>query len=256
MSLSTQQSELMKSLASQGPIPQHVAIIMDGNGRWAQARGLPRLAGHKRGADRVREIVEASALAGVKALSLYAFSDENWGRPEAEVSGLMNLLDVYLKNEKRRLKEEGIRLQTMGDIGRLPPHAQQSLREAEEELAAGSKMILNIALSYGSRNEITRACRLLAQAVREGKLQPEEITIDHVSKSLWTTQLPDPDLLIRTSGEQRLSNFMLWQCAYTEFYFTNTLWPEFTAEGLHSAMKEFQGRHRRYGLATSSSASN
>ncbi len=247
MGLSTQQRDLIMTF-SEGSLPRHVAVIMDGNGRWAKSRGLPRLVGHKRGAERVHDLVEACSLLKIEALSLYAFSDENWGRPQDEVKGLMHLLEVYIKKESQRLKEAGVSLRAMGELQRLPASTRAALEGAIAELQYGKGLVLNIALSYGSRNEITNACRAMAQAVMEGRLKPQDITPEALKKALWTDGLPDPDLLIRTSGEKRLSNFLLWQAAYTEFYFTNTLWPDFLPEDFGAALRDFQSRERRYGL--------
>lgn len=227
--------------------PQHVAIIMDGNGRWAKSRGLPRTAGHKKGADALRRTLDACRELGVHTLTVYAFSSENWKRPQDEISDLMQLLKHYLEKELPELKKNGICLRFIGDFSRLDADMQARIQEAMQETAANRVFTLVVALSYGSRQEIARAVRKLAQDVKEGALAPHDITEHTINSALDTAELPEPDLLIRTGGEQRLSNFLLWQSAYTEFYFTDTLWPDFDKDQLKQALDEFITRERRYG---------
>jgi undecaprenyl diphosphate synthase len=229
--------------------PFHVAIIMDGNGRWAKARGLPRTAGHRRGAEVVRETVEAAADAGVSILTLFGFSSENWTRPESEVRDLMGLLRLYLRNEVANLGKNGVRLRIIGERARLAPDIVALIDDAERRTAGNQRLTLVIALNYGGRQEIAAAARRLALAVQAGLVRPEDIDEDLFAQHLFTEALPDPDLLIRTSGEQRVSNFLLWQMAYTEFLFVDTLWPDFSRETFENAIREYQGRERRYGGA-------
>ncbi len=228
-------------------IPAHVAIIMDGNGRWAKQRGKPRVYGHQQGMESVRAVVEAARKVGVKVLTLYAFSKENWARPFEEVNFLMGLLERYLKKEVEELHQKGIQIRAIGEIERLPERVQRLLREAMQKTAANQGMVLNLALSYSGRAEIARAARLIAEACKRGDLSPGEINEETFAKFLYTAGLPDPDLLIRTSGEMRLSNFLLFQCAYTEFYITPTLWPDFREEEFLAALEEYARRERRFG---------
>jgi len=230
-------------------IPRHIAIIMDGNGRWAARRGLSRSEGHQAGAEPVRTVLTEARKAGVQYLTLYAFSTENWGRPADEVRGLFELLLKYLKGELDELVEQGIRLAAIGDLETLPPLAREALEAAMELTAGGEALTLTLALSYGSRAELARAARLLAREAAAGRLDPDSIGPEDIDRRLWTTGTPEPDLLIRTGGDVRLSNFLLWQCAYTELYFTPTLWPDFGAEDFQAALKSFQGRERRFGLS-------
>ena len=230
-------------------VPRHIAIIMDGNGRWAARRGLTRGRGHQAGAEPVRVVLKAARKAGVKFLTLYAFSTENWGRPQDEVSGLFELLWQYLQSETPELLASGVRLQAIGDISALPELARQALDSTRELTRANDGLTLTLALSYGSRAELPLAARTLAEAAASGRLDPADITPDRLAAELWTAGLPDPDLLIRTGGDMRLSNFLLWQCAYTEFYFTPTLWPDFGEEDFQAALAAYAGRERRYGLA-------
>ena len=227
--------------------PQHVAIIMDGNGRWAKSRGMPRTAGHKKGADALRRTLDACREMGVHTLTVYAFSSENWKRPQDEISDLMQLLKHYLEKELPELKKNSICLRFIGDFSRLDADMQARIQEAMQETAANRAFTLVVALSYGSRQEIARAVRKLAQDVKEGALAPQDITEHTINSALDTAELAEPDLLIRTGGEQRLSNFLLWQSAYTEFYFTDTLWPDFDKDQLKQALDEFITRERRYG---------
>ena len=231
------------------PVPEHVAIIMDGNGRWAARRGLKRSEGHQAGAEPVRAILTAARKFGVKYLTLYAFSSENWGRPEDEVQGLFELLLKYLQSELPELMERGVRLLAIGDIEALPELTREALAAAVELTAGNQDLTLTVALSYGSRFELARAARLLAAEAAAGALEPASITPEALAEKLWTVGTPDPDLLIRTGGDMRLSNFLLWQCAYTEFYFTKTLWPDFSEKDFAAALASYQGRERRYGLA-------
>ena len=229
-------------------IPRHVAVIMDGNGRWARARGLPRVRGHEEGVNSVRAITRACRKLGVQALTLYSFSSENWGRPEDEVAALMALLLHYLEAERSEIVDNKIRLMHSGDVDRLPKEVQLGLEFLEGLSTDNEGMVLNLALSYGSRQEITRAVRALASKVASGELQPEDIDEDSIEAHLYTAGLPDPDLVIRTSGEMRLSNFLLWQVAYAEIYVTPVPWPEFREEQLEEAFAHYAKRQRRFGL--------
>ncbi|WP_135077974.1 isoprenyl transferase [Terasakiella sp. SH-1] len=228
--------------------PLHVAIIMDGNGRWAKKRFLPRTAGHKKGADAVRRAIKASVELGVTHLTLFGFSSENWKRPEDEVSTLMGLLRHYLAHEVKRLNEENVRIRFIGDRSKLSDDIIKAIEQAETLTADNTTLCLTIALSYGGRDEITQAVKRISQKVSEGNLGIDEISEETVSSSLFTADLPDPDLLIRTSGEQRISNFLLWQIAYAEFVFLDVLWPDFDKTHLESALKELSSRDRRYGM--------
>jgi len=234
--------------AQSNKLPLHVAIIMDGNGRWAKKRKLPRVAGHKKGADAVRRCVEASVELGVTHLTLFGFSSENWKRPEEEVSALMGLLRFYLKNEVKRLHSEGVRIRFIGERNNLTDDIVKGISESESLTQNNSTLILTIALSYGGRAEITQAAKALALKVAAGKISADEITEDSITQSLYTHDIPDPDLLIRTSGEQRISNFLLWQIAYSEFLFMDVLWPDFEKSHLEEGLKELSGRDRRYGM--------
>ncbi len=229
-------------------MPNHVAIIMDGNGRWAKSRGRPRVYGHRCGADSVRAVVEAADQLGIKVLSLYAFSEENWGRPSHEVLAIMTLLNTYLLKEREELKANNVQLRVMGRIERLPEKSRKLLRETQEFLGECTGLVLNIALSYGGRSEIVDACRSVARRVQSGELALQDINADVVAGAMYNCDLPTPDLLIRTSGEQRLSNFMLWQMAYTEFYFTEVHWPDFRKDQLVKALYEYTRRQRRFGV--------
>lgn len=228
-------------------LPRHIAIIMDGNGRWATSRNKPRLFGHKAGAQAVQDIVETSREIGIKVLTLYAFSSENWKRPEQEVSGLMSILQNYLSAELSRMLTNRIQLRSVGDIERLPASTREQLQNAINATAGNSELILNLALSYGSRDELSRAARKLATLCVDGVLRPEDITADHIEQQLYTAGLPDPDLLIRTGGEARLSNFLLWQASYSEMYFTDIMWPDFRRKQYIQAIYDFQQRERRFG---------
>ncbi len=226
-----------------GKIPSHVGVIMDGNGRWAQLRGLPRAEGHRVGAERAKEIIELSAEIGIKCLTLYTFSTENWQRPPSEVSMLMRLLEIYLKKELSILMKRGIVFKVIGEIWRLPENIRALVQDTEERTAANKGMTLVTALSYSGRNEIVRAMK---RAAASG-CDVGELTEDTFSRYLDTEGLPPPDLVIRTSGERRLSNFLLWQSAYAELYFTDTLWPDFDRAEMMIAIQDFQGRERRFG---------
>lgn len=229
------------------PDSYHVAIIMDGNGRWARARGLPRLAGHRAGLEAVHKVVRVAPDLGIKYLTLFAFSTENWRRPPLEVQGLFALLREYVAKETRELKEQGVRVRFLGEREGLPAAARSVIERCESETSQGERLHLNIALNYGARAELVRATRTLAQRAARGELDPDTIGPAEVAAELYTSGLPDPDLLIRTSGEMRLSNFLLWQLAYTELYFCDVLWPDFTSEDLAAALKAFQKRERRFG---------
>jgi undecaprenyl diphosphate synthase len=228
-------------------LPRHVAVIMDGNGRWAQQRGLSRLHGHRVGKASVRAIVEASRRLGIPYLSLYAFSTENWYRPPREVDGLMSLLRRYLASELDKMMKHQIRLRAVGSLRRLPPAVREALRAAIEATKRNTGMTVILAVSYGAREEIATAARRIARRVRRGELAPHQVTAGTVARHLGTSGIPDPDLLIRTSGEMRLSNFFLWQLAYTEIYVTETLWPDFREREYRQALAFFQQRQRRFG---------
>ena len=230
-----------------GSVPRHIAIIMDGNGRWAKGKGLERLYGHERGAEAVRDCVKGCRELGVEYLTLYAFSTENWKRPKAEVAGLMKLLERFLAKEVPELNAQGVRLEAIGRLEELPESTRKALDRAKAATAANSKLTLVLALSYSSRVEIVEAIRALASEVQAGKLDPEAIDSDRVSRHLYTHAYPDPDLLIRTSGEMRLSNFLLWQLSYTEFYITQTFWPDFRKDDLFEAVRAYGTRNRRFG---------
>ncbi len=229
--------------------PQHIAIIMDGNGRWAQAKGLTRTAGHKRGAEAVHRAVEGAVEEGIRYLTLFGFSSENWKRPAQEVRDLMGLLRFYLKSEIKKLNNEGIRLRIIGDRYRLEPDIVTLITEAEERTADNLRLDLTIALSYGSRAEIVLASQKIAEQVAAGKITPGDVSEELISSHLYTRDIPDPDLLIRTSGEHRISNFLLWQLAYTEFVFIDKRWPDFNKEDFRIAISEFQSRERRFGAS-------
>ncbi len=228
-------------------LPVHIAIIMDGNGRWAKEKGKDRLFGHLNGVESVRNVVEASAELGIKYLTLYAFSTENWDRPKNEVSGLMALLVDTIHKEVPTLNKNNIRLHVIGDTNMLPEAAKNELKEALAETSVNTGLNLIMALSYSSRWEITNAIKQIAHCVKQNKMQPDDITQDTVSAYLTTSEFPDPELMIRTSGEYRISNFLLYQLAYAELYFTNTLWPDFRKENLYEAIVDYQIRERRFG---------
>ena len=232
---------------AQPTVPVHVAIIMDGNGRWARQRHLPRVEGHRQGAESVRAIVRAAGEAGIKYLTLYAFSVENWNRPKDEVDTLMKYLARYLKNEIGELNKNNVRLEAIGQIYRLPEAVQSQLEKTKQALSKNSGLTLTLALSYGGRTEIVEAVRAIATKVQEGKLEAAEINEQVIAQHLYTKNMPDPDLLIRTSGEMRVSNFLLWQISYAELVVTPTLWPDFRKAQLQEAVEEYARRHRRFG---------
>lgn len=238
----------MKTDASR--MPAHVAIIMDGNGRWAKARSLPRLAGHEAGARAVRRVTTHARKMGLQALTLYAFSEQNWGRPPQEVMGLMDLLGHYIASERHEILDNDIRFSTIGDVSRLPLSLQEAIAELKAASASNQGMDFCIALSYGGREEILRAARVAAAACLRGELTPDEIDGTRFESWLYTAHLPPVDLVIRTSGEWRISNFLLWQCAYAEFWFTPVLWPDFSEKDLDEAISHYISRERRFGLTT------
>jgi undecaprenyl diphosphate synthase len=233
-------------------VPRHVAIIMDGNGRWASARGLPRTAGHRSGAEAVRRAVESAIEHGISYLTLFGFSSENWRRPATEIHDLMGLLRRYLQSEIAELHENGVRVQVIGDRSRLPQDIVRLIDEAEQRTRGNTRLCLTVALSYGGRQELVDAARRLARRVADGELDPQDIDESYFESELSTVGIPDPDLLIRTSGEKRISNFLLWQCAYAEFVFLDMLWPDFSREDFAAAIAEFNRRERRYGMAVTS----
>lgn len=234
----------------QHKLPRHIAIIMDGNGRWAKQHAMGRIRGHKKGAQAVRTTVTACREIGIQYLTLFAFSSENWGRPNEEVNALMSLLNDYLDKEAQTLQKQEIRLTTIGEIDRLYPSVKEKLLEVKKLTELNDKMVLNLALSYGSRDEIIYAVKKMISDHREGKLDIDDIDKDTVGRYLYTSNIPDPDLLIRTSGEYRISNFLLWQLAYTELYFTDVLWPDFKKDELVKAIAVYQRRERRFGLTS------
>lgn len=234
----------------QNNLPVHIAIIMDGNGRWAKQHAMGRIRGHKKGAQAVRTTVTACREIGIQYLTLFAFSSENWGRPNEEINALMSLLNDYLDKEASTLQKQEIRLTTIGDADRLYLPVKEKLQEVKKLTEQNCKMVLNLALSYGSRDEITLAVKKMISENREGKLGLDDIDNNTIGRYLYTNNIPDPDLLIRTSGEYRMSNFLLWQMAYTELYFTDVLWPDFKKEDLLKAIAVYQQRERRFGLTS------
>jgi len=224
-------------------VPTHVAVIMDGNGRWAAGRGLPRLAGHRAGTENLRRIIRACVEFGIKYLTIYAFSTENWGRPQEEVDGLLHILEDVIDRELAELHEEGVRLRHIGHLDPLNPHLREKIQNAIELTRDNTVLNLNLAFNYGGRDEIVCAIR---DMIREG-IQPDEVSIDLVNRYLFTNGMPDPDLIIRTSGEMRISNFLIWQAAYSEWYFTPSYWPDFDREELHKALVDYSTRERRFG---------
>jgi len=246
----------LKQSIDKNNIPQHVAIIMDGNGRWAKQQGEDRIFGHHEGVNSVREIVEACGEIGVKYLTLYAFSTENWNRPKDEVDALMELLVATISMETPNLNKKGVRLQAIGDIKSLPESCQAELQESIDITAKNDTVTLILALSYSSKWEITHSVKELAKQVEEGKLKASEITSKHIEKYLNTNKYPDPELMIRTSGEHRISNFLLWQLAYAEFYFTDTLWPDFRKNDFFKAILSYQNRERRFGQTSEQLSKN
>ena len=243
----TPEQALRTAITTRGDLPRHVAVIMDGNGRWAQRRGLPRIAGHRAGRHSVREVVRNCSELGIEALTLYTFSAENWKRPSYEVHALWRFLEEVLRTEFLELDENNVRLIASGDLPRIPESTRRALEQAQADLSKNTGLILNLALSYGGRDEIVRAARRFAEDVSEGRMRPEELTESLFRTYLFAPELPDPDLLIRTSGEMRLSNFLLWQAAYTEIVVTDVLWPDFRKRHLYAAIAEYQERSRRFG---------
>ena len=240
-------AKLIKLIRERG-LPKHVAIIMDGNGRWAKQRDLPRTAGHQAGAQAAERLIRfIGRQLGVKYLTLYAFSTENWARPTGEVDFLMALLDQFISEKLAEFEREGVRVVVSGDLARLPNTLQYHVKNAVERTAENSTLVLNVALNYGSRQEIVRACHIIAEQAASGEIDPTKIDEQMIASLLYTAGIPDPDLIIRTSGEMRLSNFLLWQAAYTELYFTDTLWPDFGSDELLEAIAQYQERERRYG---------
>ncbi len=246
-SIFTSRKSIVKDNISGKNIPGHVAIIMDGNGRWAAKRNLPRSAGHKAGVESLREIIAACIDLKIKYLTVYSLSSENWKRPKKEIKFLLNLFIVTLKNELKLLESYGVRLRLIGDRASIPPEILKTYEDAESKTAGNKVLNFNIALNYGSRQEITGAVRKICRDVEEGRLKYSDIDTDIFSKHLLTWDIPDPDLLIRTSGEYRISNFLLWQISYTELYFSRVLWPDFKRNYFLKAIKEYQKRHRRFG---------
>ncbi|CAB1243796.1 isoprenyl transferase [Clostridium sp. MT-14] len=228
-------------------IPKHIAIIMDGNGRWAKERNLPRVIGHKAGVETIREIVKECSILKVKYLTLYAFSTENWKRPKDEVSALMNILAEYLKKEFKELDDNNVIINYIGDISRLPNICQKELVACHKNTEDNTGLTLNLALNYGGRDEITRAFKLIYEDIKSKKINEEDINENMIANYMYTKGMPDPDLIIRPSGEQRLSNFLLWQCAYSEFWYSNIKWPDFRKEHLYKAIFDYQNRDRRFG---------
>ena len=240
-------ADLLSQIRVNGAVPRHVAIIMDGNGRWARDRMLPRPLGHRSGMKSVREVVEGAIEVGLEVLSLFAFSQENWQRPAGEVSALMSLLEEYIQREADELDAQGVQVRMLGELERLTPAAAAAVDRVMKQTAHNTKLRLNLFISYGARAEIVRAVRLLAAEVAAGSRKPEEIDEEAIANKLFTADCPDPDLLIRTSGEQRISNFLLWQVAYTELYISSVLWPDFRRRELYAAILDFQNRDRRFG---------
>jgi undecaprenyl diphosphate synthase len=244
-------SELLDRVLLNGGMPAHVAIIMDGNGRWARRKGLPRQLGHREGMKSVREVIEGAVEAGVEILTLFAFSTENWNRPATEVSALMGLLQLYARKEREELRRQGVEVHVLGELDRVDAQTRRAIDMIVEGTRGGGKLRLNLMVSYGGREELLRSARLLAERVRAGELDPSEIDDGVIRETLFTCEQPDPDLLIRTSGEYRISNFMLWQLAYTELHVTEVLWPDFGREQLFEAILDYQGRERRFGRVVS-----
>lgn len=240
-------SSSTQAIPEVGAVPRHIAIIMDGNGRWARGRMLPRPLGHRSGMKAVREVVEGAIEAGVEVLSLFAFSQENWQRPAGEVSALMSLLEEYIQKEADELDAQGVQVRMLGELARLTPAAAAAVDRVMQQTAHNTKLRLNLFISYGARAELVRAARLLAEDVAAGRLAPDQIDERAFAGKLFTADCPDPDLLIRTSGEQRISNFLLWQVAYTELYISPVLWPDFGRRDLYEAILDYQSRDRRFG---------
>ena len=254
--LTNSEIESIEEVKAKGNIPRHIAIIMDGNGRWAKKRNLPRVAGHQRGVESVRFIVETCVSLGVEILTLYSFSTENWKRPKDEVTALMRLIVKSLQNETNELNSNNIKLTAIGNIKSLPEIVQQELNQAFEKTSNNTKMTLNLALSYSGRWELVEAIKNISTQAVSGKIKPEEISEEIITKNLTTSGMPDPDLLIRTSGEFRISNFLLWQIAYSEIFVSDVLWPDFRCKNLIEAVKDFQKRERRFGLVSEQLSDN
>jgi undecaprenyl diphosphate synthase len=248
--------KLQEELIALGTMPQHLAVIMDGNGRWANERRLPRIAGHQEGIESVRDIVKASSQLGIKYLTLYAFSNENWKRPIAEVSGLMKLLEHYLRKELDELHRNNVRLQSIGKLSSLPKTVQKSLLRSIEKTKDNTGLTLILALSYSGRWDIVRAVQMIALDIRRGKLSPEDISEEVFSSHLQTKNNPDPDFLIRTSGEMRLSNFLLWEMAYGEIYISDKFWPDFRRNDLYNSLTDYVKRERRFGMTSAQISTN
>lgn len=244
----------MNTHAGRATMPRHVAIIMDGNGRWARARGLPRSAGHRKGVEALRRTVRAAGEMGIEYLTIFSFSSENWSRPPAEVSFLLDLMRHFVRQDVAELDRENVRIRIIGERAGLAADIVKLIAETEERTRSNTGLTLVVAFNYGSRQEITEAARDLARAVKEGRIEPENITPELLGSHLATEGIPDPDLLIRTSGEQRLSNYLLWQCAYTEFVFVDEYWPDFSRESMQRAIAEYLTRERRFGGLTAQSA--
>ncbi|MEH2203364.1 MAG: isoprenyl transferase [Nostoc sp.] len=251
-SLSTSDKSKLPTDLNPQKIPQHIAVIMDGNGRWATSRGLPRIAGHRQGAKTLKELLRCCKDWGIKALTAYAFSTENWQRPIEEVNFLMHLFERLLRRELAQMHQEGVRISFIGDLSALPKSLQMEMERSMTETLNNQAIHFTVAVNYGSRNEITRVCRQVAQLVEQGELSAQEVNESLVEQHLYTANTPEPDLLIRTSGEMRLSNFLLWQMAYTEMYFTDILWPDFNRQAFHQALLSYQSRDRRFGQVKAS----
>lgn len=254
--LSNKAKDVLSKFKDEASVPNHIAIIMDGNGRWAKKRGLPRAAGHKSGVETVREVLESCVALGVKYLTLYTFSTENWKRPKDEVSTLMRLIVQSLHNELDEMHKNGVKLNTIGELEKLPVEVQKEIKDALKKTENNTTITLNLALSYSGRTEITDTVRKIAELYAEGKIEKHEINEELISSSLYTKDIPDPDLMIRSGGEYRISNFLLWQLAYSELYVTDVLWPEFTYKDLIKAVKDFQKRERRFGLTSEQISNN
>jgi undecaprenyl diphosphate synthase len=245
-------SDLLEQVRAGGNIPKHVAVIMDGNGRWARQRGLPRHAGHREGMKSVREALEGSLDLGVEVLTLFAFSTENWNRPPREISALMGLLELYARKEKTELVRQGVQVHVLGELDRLSGRTRRAVNGIKEATSGGDKLRLNLMISYSGRREILRAVRTLMEESADGTMDPNDMDDETFQNALFTAGLPDPDLLVRTSGEFRISNFMLWQLAYTEIHITSVLWPDFTRQDLFAAVQDYQNRDRRFGRVKTS----
>jgi undecaprenyl diphosphate synthase len=240
-------SEILDEILLSGAVPRHVAVIMDGNGRWARKRGLPRHAGHRQGMKAVREVIEGATEAGLRVLTLFAFSTENWQRPPTEISALMGLLEHYARRERKELRRMGVEVHVLGALDRMDPTTRRAVGEIVRGTRGGERLRLNLMISYSGREELLRAVRILAEQAARGEVDPDAIDEEAFEDVLFTRGLPDPDLLIRTSGEKRLSNFLLWQLAYTEIHISPVLWPDFTREDLFGALLDYQRRERRFG---------